>query len=448
MGIHRLRAVCWIFVISLGIRIGVVYTIPEIRVSSDSEEYLALTETWLDTGSFTYQDRYASFRTPGYPLFLAGLRAFGIQSPRAIAVSQTFLSSVTVCLIFIICLTWFTPYAAWAAAVLMCFYPGDLISVASILTEPLFVLVVVGLVYLQRSSQTQPSRHSFWIGCLLGFSALVRPITGWLWLPLSLFYYFKGRVSKQGGWTALCCFVIGVALTQGSWMARNWLHSGSFYLSEISAASLYVYWSQGVVAATSGMNELDLYDSAWQEWHMAEQNMTPPEMNAHFTQKSMAILSSHPVSLISVMGQGMVRQVIDSSWMKLIRIYVPEYNVNVPSLARDLLYPESLYRWSISLCLVCARLIELLLVSAVYIGGCHTFVSSFRVDYRYKDQRVNIWIIGFIIAYLFLLSSAPSANERFRQQYFALLVILAAPSFEGWANRLSRKWRALAHSWI
>ena len=59
-----------IFLFSLLWNCIIVFTIPEIHVSSDSDDYLALAKSLSDHGSFMFNNQYETLRTPGYPFFL------------------------------------------------------------------------------------------------------------------------------------------------------------------------------------------------------------------------------------------------------------------------------------------------------------------------------------------------------------------------------------------
>ncbi|MBD3265376.1 hypothetical protein GF373_01795, partial [bacterium] len=276
-----------LFILSLSLHAIVITTIPEIRVASDSQEYLALANSLSEEGAYRYNDYAETFRTPGYPSFLFLVRAcLGEQNNLAVAFLQAVFAGVTAVCIFCLTQKLFTNTAAWLAAILYIFNPGAWNSTTSILTETLFAfLLTLSLTMLLFNDPVKKGFSSFF----LGLSCLARPAGLWLFVPIGfiLGFYQKGKKERV---VFLLVFAAGIALTQGSWLARNYGHYGEWYFTEIKSYYLYAYVATQVKAMRSGQDADVLTHNAIKEYASARKKYSPPELNRIYTQKAWEII--------------------------------------------------------------------------------------------------------------------------------------------------------------
>ena len=211
-------------------------------------------------------------------------------------------------------------------------------------------------------------------------------------------------------------------------MTRNDQAHGSFYVSEISSASLYVYWAQAIKAHHSGINAETLYTSAWEEWNQAATTHTPPEMKSLFKNRALDEIKPYPIAFFITYTTGMVQQIIDSGTMKWLARYQTNLPLSIAQQKRNIITPSSISSWLVSCTLLGIRLCELIIILTIFVG---CFITPFIYLKRKQKEDTIQFITGLafiVIAYLFILSSGPASNVRFREQYFSLAIFLASPA--------------------
>lgn len=203
----------------------------------DAQPYHEFALSILNTRSF---EQTGSYRTPGYPLFLASVYAvFGVR-PWAAILIQVFIGLATILLVYLWTKEWFSKTVALTAAGIFAVEPHVIIYGACLLTETLFVFTLLLSVYLWQL--VGRGGKLFWAalsGLLLGYTVLIRPIS--ILLPMLLIpaglVYAKNRLPgmlKTAGVFALM-FVLTVSL----WMFKNYNQYGYFDLTHINGFNLY-----------------------------------------------------------------------------------------------------------------------------------------------------------------------------------------------------------------
>ena len=436
----------FLFTLCLLIRLAVVWTIPEIRVSSDSLEYLQLADSLDKDGSFSRDGQIETYRTPGYPFFLFVLRKiFGSDQTRWIASMQALLSALSAMLVFRLTKCAFGRDAANLAAVLIALNPGDGYCVTSILTESLFAFTLIGLAAVWRFRPFPVSYFNFLLcGILVGVATLIRPVAVLLFIPLTGLLAFRTQTLRSTAAQA-CAFLIGVGCVQGTWMVRNYAQYGVAYLSEISSADLYVFWAQAAISRETGENRETRYENAWKEWEEAKTQLTPPQMKDEFRDQALRELVKRKRSVGILWIEGAVRQWVDSTLMKLLLRYNPRLPLGIGDLKTHILHPNGFRSFLLSLGIAFARVAELLLVFLLFVGAFQTLIQVFFSGRIPADRFDAIFPAVVIVVYLFLLSSGPPANFRFREQYADLLIFLASPALISWGTYWKRIcWRVSA----
>src|SRR5437764_777123 len=156
-----------------------------------------------------------SFRTPGYPLFLAAVRAWG-GGPRAVLVVQCVLGSLLPGLVVGIAASLgLSRRAAAAAGVLWALHPGLVFYDVTLLSENLFNFCAI--LALALAARTTSVGGSVFAGALLGCATLVRPL-GLLYLPAALALCRQPWPTR---WLAMLALATATALPPGLWALRN-----------------------------------------------------------------------------------------------------------------------------------------------------------------------------------------------------------------------------------
>ncbi len=419
-------------------RLVFVVIVPEIVISTDSQEYLELARSLSTTGEFARNYHLETFRTPGYPFFLYSIDRFlGMESPREIAVIQLILFMLESWLLFLIARNRFGEREARIVLLILLLNPGNIVRITHILSESLFVFFLILLMWIWTMHPMKVGMNELAMGLCSGILCLIRPIATWIFIPLWMAILFQKK-SRDSLMASIGLVLVGILLTQGLWLIRNYRTYGSWYISEISAASIYVYWAQAITAHHPELTEDEIFDAAWKEWDRSALRLSPPEMRQEYTRKAMEILSSHKTMLLKVFFHGIIRQIMDSSLTKLISSLHPTPPSSIPLSLREiyksLVAPSSPIEWMRGGAILVIRLLEWIFYIAILIGTCLTGIryGSPGLDppgnERSRQSLVRLGIL--IVLYLGILSAAPSANERFREQYMSLAILLSVPEID------------------
>lgn len=243
----------WLLVAALAVRLlgGIWWQarLPADRrfAFGDSDSY------WTLAGAIARGDPYEFgsppakvFRTPGYPLVLAGLfLAYGAEPPVAAArLLNAVLGTCAVAGVYGLAVRLFDRRTALIAAGIIAFYPGAIGISVFVLSEAAFCpLLIAQLIIATAAWQSASAKGALALaigaGCLAGAATLVRP--SWLlFAPVSLIVgLLSGR--NLGRHVALgSTALVGLAVVMAPWWIRNYQVTGHFIPTTLQVgASLY-----------------------------------------------------------------------------------------------------------------------------------------------------------------------------------------------------------------
>ncbi|MBI1387957.1 MAG: hypothetical protein GC154_05870 [bacterium] len=414
-------------------RCALIAIAPHALVSSDSREYLLLAQSLAERFEFARASAPETFRTPGYSLFLALFHWLGVFHLKIIAVVQAALSAFASVMLFELARRLFNARAAWIAWLLYWLNPGSAVLSLSLLSETLFVFILISSLWFLHEALQQGSRWRYVaLGFLLGALTLVRPIAVWLFLP-AVFCLWLSHSSRRAALRRAALMLLGVALLQGGWLARNAAHYGEWYVSELPAALLYVYWAQA--ASTPAGDTVDeRVENAWSEWNQASQTLTPPAMRREFTRHAIEILWARPLSTAAVFAHGFARLWIDSGSTRLLEALNAPTPMSLTSILAALRFEQgaSGLIWAIGG--LTARLFELMMTLLTLIAASISVPRLLRSSHTERARFAFLAFAALALIYLVILSSGPMSNFRFREQALPLLILFAAPELARWVN--------------
>jgi 4-amino-4-deoxy-L-arabinose transferase-like glycosyltransferase len=420
------KEIVFLFFIFILTRIFFLVALPDVLISSDSLEYIELSHNLKNNFAFERNGYPETYRTPIYPLYLASFLFVGISNTKIIVCSQIVLLAFTSIIFFKLSKTYFNRSAAYITWILILLDPGNHLIGFSLLTEAIFVFFIAVLIYVwHRLINRQSIYDAILFGFICGLLCLIRPIAAYMFV-VCIFGILLSPSIFNNRIQVIIFFLIGVLLTQGAWMLRNYVHYDELYLTEISSASLYVYWAQAVSAESDAKDPDALYENAWQEWDREKQRLTPPEMKNHFYRHAMRILKSSPEKIPIVFMNGIVRLIVDSGFSKYVIVSGVDLPVSFSELKKGLFFENGLLVFLLSLLSLLIRLVECLISIVMHSLLIFVPFQSMKTA-RCSKNRAVIIMVFMIALYLILFSCAPSANVRFREQYFCLGVFLTAP---------------------
>ncbi|MHB8656616.1 MAG: ArnT family glycosyltransferase [Solirubrobacteraceae bacterium] len=180
------RAILLIAGLALVARIAVILATPSYVPFTDSADYDRIAVSLVQTGSLPVSGLAArpggptAFRPPVFPVLLAGVYGVvGVGSGKvrweAGRVLEAVLGAVAVWLVCLIALRLWGPVVAVVAGALAAVYPPLLLVGSSLMTEPLFIALVLGSVLAALvGRESGRLRWSVLGGGLVGLAALTR----------------------------------------------------------------------------------------------------------------------------------------------------------------------------------------------------------------------------------------------------------------------------------
>lgn len=282
-------------------------------VGGDSTEYFYLARNLLEYRAFTLEPDKPftapigalpigkpglfpeSFRTPGYPLFVAVF--FGIfRNLYAVSLLQMILSSLSVVFLYRIALRFFEKRMSIIASVLFLLEPSSVFYSGIILSDTLFVFLLLGVILTFFSHRDKPAYWKMLIaGVILGYATLARSVAQFLPLFFITLLFFQYRLFSKYVWKYIGYFLIGFLLIVSPWMARNKFLFDSWQLSSVSAITGYIYNAPMFFAAEQGLNQdevIEFFKSRYGEFNIRDRSL----LNAKEMQQSaVTIIKANPL---------------------------------------------------------------------------------------------------------------------------------------------------------
>jgi 4-amino-4-deoxy-L-arabinose transferase-like glycosyltransferase len=213
------------FLAALGIRLVLLHASAGVEPRIvDEQHYHQLATNLVRGDGFGWSaSQPTSIRPPLYPMLVAAIwYAAGSDGLQAVRGAQIVLAALSAWLLYLITARLFDRSTGALAALALAFYPTLIFSGVLLLTEVLFVTLLLTavhgcLVLLQRNSW----RVALGTGLAFGAAALTRSI---LWpfpfvLVLFLALALRGSVRQRA---ALCAvLLLGFAIVVGPWSVRN-----------------------------------------------------------------------------------------------------------------------------------------------------------------------------------------------------------------------------------
>lgn len=207
----------------------------------DAGEYIAAANNLMEGRGFTIDGSPETRRTPGYPLFLASLLRIGL-GVRTVVWVQHMLAVATAAAVFALTrrMTGNVRPASFAAILVAIDLP-TIAHANETLTETLFTSILLAVFALSWRIG-EGKGNGLAAGLLLGFSAVVRPISVAFFVPLALYFAWAGRRR------VIPLFVASALLLPSLWAVRNYRATGVATLSSISGDSWLFYKAAGALA--------------------------------------------------------------------------------------------------------------------------------------------------------------------------------------------------------
>lgn len=405
--------------------------------ASDSKSYLQLAENLLKYKIFTLDPAWgpSAFRTPLYPLFIAGLLSFVPKVGFVIAV-QSVISAFNVPLFYVMAKRIFSERVAWLAALLFSAEASRLFIGSQLLSETIFLtFFIIATFYIISFLFQNGSWKQLIVGSVcLGLATLDRPITQFLPWFLFLFFIVMGfwRKEYRRFFVGAVVVVAINATVLAPWIIRNKIVFGVPKLSPLGGIQLYLvnlphfleYRAKQVGVSHEYYQELlnnaetDLrIQIDYDNWTFDSIRLMEFKYEKYFSSKFFEIVKQYPFSYIFIHLRRSTVFFIDSGASQFYGAML----ANASFIPKQMFYP--ILYWG-------GRLVWLFILTV-------TFGGAFFGAWRFKE---NAWLYTFLILtilYFPVISAMNWMAPRFRLTINHMLFLLFAQS----AVYLWNKWK-------
>jgi 4-amino-4-deoxy-L-arabinose transferase-like glycosyltransferase len=306
-------AVAGLIGLALAIRIAFVLATPDYTLIHDAIDYDRHAASIASGHGFALSyGRPTAFRPPAYPLFVAGVyELFGYADKaarvEAARIANAFVGTGIVALIGLIAFQLWGRRVSLLALALGAVYIPLILVGQSVMSEPLFVLCLLGAIAALLHSRAYP-----WVilaGVLTGLAILGRANAIILLLPLA--------VAAWRGWRAPVVLVLAAALTVLPWTIRNYETFDAFVpvSTQFGSALAGTYNSEARAdkdnpASWRTLKRVDDYRPIFNQIRSTPE----PELEKRLRSASLDFIKEHPGYVLTV-GFWTTRRMLDLAGM-------------------------------------------------------------------------------------------------------------------------------------
>jgi hypothetical protein len=250
-----------------------------------------------------------TFRTPGYPAFLASIHVF-TDDVRVALVVQCLLGASLAAMVAAIALVFGIPRpGAILAGVLWAVHPVLAVFDLLILTESLFNFCAVAGIFL--AARARGAYGWGGSGFLVGLAALVRPL-GLLYLPFGLFVALRRR---QLRWTTAIVMCATAVLPSTLWAARNWSAGEGFRVSTVGDVNLLYYAAGYALSEEKGDDWLACWPIRVEELSQRLEQRLVPGQDVFSAGRTLAVeeLEARPTIVVRMEAKSTAKVFLDHS---------------------------------------------------------------------------------------------------------------------------------------
>jgi len=402
-------------------------------IDIDSGGFISLAKELLNQGSFS-----SFYHTPGYPLFLLIGQLF-TDSLVIPIFFQIIVSSLCVFLVFVITKKLFNnDNTALVAACLAAIEPLSILYASKLLTETLFTLFVLLIVYCFIHYVTHQSyKYLILTALAIAGSAYVRPISfyfSYYWgIAFLLLYLFKSIPLKKavGHWFILMIITQGLI---GIWQIRNHVLYDYNGFASVSEYNQYFYNAASLMARLNNQSyyqvQKDLINTERQKFLTEHPDVQYPNHEGTFykglSRKTIQLIIQNPITYGIIHLKGIIRLLFDPGgifYLRMLKLYPVKGGLlgklidsNIVKVAFDLMINQPLVFWSN------------IILGIILIGFYSAMVFSYCSREFWKNSQAMCLIL--LSLYYIILSGGPLGYHRFRTPLMPIFCIIAAYGIE------------------
>jgi 4-amino-4-deoxy-L-arabinose transferase-like glycosyltransferase len=405
-----------ILLVAFGLRLGAAYWWESRLTEGQQFAWGDSASYWVLAGQIARGEPYQFgpsriFRTPGYPIVLAGLfRIAGGEPPVIWArILGAALGTLAVGAVIWLTRELFSLRAAIIAGVMATLYPGAIGMSVFVLSEapfcPLMVAQIIAWIAASRSEC--PKRavgFALVAGAIAGIATLVRP--SWLlFTPFAMGISFILFSARQRQLLIALAMMIGLMSAMAPWWVRNYGITGKLTLTTTQfGASLYDGWrpdSNG----ESDMRYVERFNREQVEADAAD----PDSVTGTFEER----LDDRMKSAAITWARENPMRVVQLAGIKFLRIWSPWPN------------SDTMQGWTYRL--------------AILLGYTPLMVLAVAGAIRFVRRGWPYALCVVPAVYFTCLHMIFVGSIRYRQPPMLVLIVLAAGFVDGWLTRPSQE---------
>lgn len=224
----------------------------QLNIQSDSPLYHRLATNILDSGQFASDGTGApsplqqierkgaldNLRTPGYPLYISMIYGLFGRYPWIVFLAQIFLDTISCGVLFLSLQRILGRRTAFFSSVFYAADPFFILHSSLLLSEILFgffmvLLVFIFVTFFRSEPESPPMLGAALVGSVVGVSALIRPISQFLIIPLAVVFLVIQRRRPLSAVKTAGTMVVSFLIVLTPWLIRNHHHFGQYSLSYI-----------------------------------------------------------------------------------------------------------------------------------------------------------------------------------------------------------------------
>jgi len=255
-------------------------------------------------------------RTPGYPVFLAGIMLLVGRDMRTVLIAQTIILSCGPLILYRVARQALPPVMAVVAGLIAAFSPWGAVLAVAPMSDGLFLfLLTLIFLLIKLEANSQPANAFLGaasIGILTGIAVLVRPIWPLTILIAAVFFFYYG--AKRKGVLLLLLVNLACAITPlALWRERNQREAHFDGISDISGHTVWVYLAARVRAEVTGLNRYEVSRLAEDERNNWAVPLSSQEAETEAWRRSAAIFREHPLVTVYSFGRSAFEHFIHPS---------------------------------------------------------------------------------------------------------------------------------------
>ncbi len=398
----------------------------------DSLEYKELSESLKNQFSFDYMGHPETFRTPGYPIFIA-IISYLSGTYFTVALLQIILLFLTAITINKICLDLGLGKFSYIASSLILINPISLMYSITITSEILFLFLYTQYFYIcQKLDDFHINRKLILLIILAVLAIYVRPF-GIFALPIFLVPIFINNLGIRRKSLLSLFMVFSIVLLIIPWMIRNHKVSGVFSYTSLSNYNLAYYNLPMFNSWVNNSSQEDERFKIQSRVNIPISSWRDLESSEELKKVAVKDLMSDPIQYTKFHLIKTIPFFFSSSldmFYQFVHYELYQSSASLPSGTIDFLINGEIKNFFQSLVNVWWRFVERIAWLIIYLVG--------MIGLWLNRKKLFMYGLVFIILYLALLAG-PVSNARYRLQTEPYIFILMSIGLASIYNKVKAK---------